>query len=63
MIQMAYELLKSFVELVVAALICGVAMTVWLMGFAIIAIWILVNSPLYLLRQLSIKWQRKNDQQ
>lgn len=63
MIQMGYELLKSFVELAVAALICGVAMTVWLMGFAIIAIWILANSPLYLLRQLSIKWQRKKDQQ
>ena len=62
-IQEILQLIKSIVLLVGAALSCGLLLILWLMVFALVAIWELVHSPLFLYRVLSIKWQSAKKQQ
>lgn len=50
------RLIECFVELVAMVLICGLAIMAWLMVFALVAIFKLVNSPLNLWRWMRIKW-------
>ena len=50
------KLIGCFAELVAMVLIYGLAITAWLMVFALVVIFKLVNSPLSLWRWMRIKW-------